>query len=244
MPAQPAVLAELCKTKMHNEILAVYQQRHPDTDKYHGPLNQRNPMYFIQFANAIGQGIAQGTPLVNFTTLDVGVMGTPPVPGTGAGVGIVFDAAFFEQTAYTHIRNAMLATFSKCAHDPYPPRLENSGMYLKAMCKAVGESIAEHYKTAWILTSAHPLIYVGTGKINNGMFSGIQQDLVYQSILSLGFLMRGQAWPIICQEIAKAYKLTIETKSTGQVTIVGVCIPSIYQLCMINSTGAGTGTAT
>lgn len=244
MPAQPSVLAQLCTSKIHNEILGVYNQRHSNNTTYNGPLGQKNPMYFRQFANAIGQGIANGTPLVNFTTADIGVSGIPPVPGVGTGIGIMFDAVFFEVTAYTYIRNAMIANFGKTYHDVYPPRLENSGMYLKALCKAVGESIAEHYKTAWILNSAHPLIYIGTGKINNGMFFGIQEDLVYQSIFSMGFFLKGRAWPIICREIAKAYKLTIETRSTGQVTIVGVCVPSVSQICLINSTGAGTGVAT
>lgn len=244
MPAQPPALGQLCTAKMHNEILAVYNIRNPESNTYRGPLYQRNNFYFISFANAIGQGIAAGTPFINFTTIDTGVKGIPLITGTGVGVGIFFDAKFFEQTAYTNVRNAVIANFGKSLHDPYPPRIENVGMYLKAVCKAVGESIEEHYKTAWTLNSTHPIIYTGTGKINNGMFSGIEQDLVISQIMSRSTMMRGRFWPIMVQEIAKAYKLTIETRSYSQVTITGVCIPSTSQVCMISSGGSGTGIAT
>lgn len=244
MPAIPTVLGQLCTAKMHNEILRMYRVKNPEDDTYQGPLYQKDNSFFKAFAEAVGQGIALGTPTINFKTIDGGLMGAPPLPASGIGKGIIFDAKFFEKTAYTYIREAIISNLGKTMHDPYPASEENSGAFLQGVCKAIGEAIHEHYKKVWILNSNHTTIYLGKGEIKRRMFSGIQEDLVTAQILAKSPMMTGSFWPIMVKQIAKAYKLTIETKSYGEVAIIGVCIPSPAQICGLPGIGIGSGTAT
>jgi hypothetical protein len=238
-------------TKAHTEIKAAYDRwylanNYPANFEYRGPLFQKHTYYYIQFTQAIGKGIAQATPNINFTTVDTGVMGIPVIAGVGTGVGVDFDADFMERTMYTFIRQRVKDFFrlEKYAHDPYPPKPDNVGVYLQAICKATAQSIKEHYATCWTLASAHPTIYAGTGKINYGLFYGIQQSAVTEAIYSSASIFRGKFWHPMAEEIAKAYKLTIETRSKSTVVITGTCVPSISQVCNIVSGGTGTGTAT
>lgn len=200
--------------------------------------------YFIKFCTAVGKGIAEGTPVVQFTTKDTGVMGTPPIPGAGVGKGIKVDAEYMSKKMYALLRDEAVAKGSK--HGEWPPADDNGGKYLKAITDGIADGIKEHYKDSWILTSVHPTIYMGTGKIdpqNGSKFSGIQASLVESLILSYGPDMQGSMWPKLAKYVAQAYKDGIENKSTGEVTIIGVCVPSLSQVCGIPSNGNGTGVA-
>jgi hypothetical protein len=246
MAVQPSVLTQLFTTKAHTYILAADNARVPGRANYNGPLAQPNPQYFMKYAQGVATGIAIGTPSVNFITADTGVMGAPPIPGAGAGIGIIVDALYFEKTCYSLIQQALQAKYNGTSViEPYASLTPTSnGVYLKAICQALGEAIKEHYATCWTLTSVHPLIYIGTGLIVDGAFSGIQQNLVSSSIMGQLSGFNGDFLQTMIDQIALAYKMTIEKMSTGQVAIVGVCVPSPGQICGIGSVGAGTGVAT
>lgn len=135
----------------------------------HSPLSQKNPSFFIAKCMAIGNGIATGVPVISFITKDSGQSGVPPIPGTGTGIGIKVDSDWYTKELYTKLRKTVLEKYGYTSHDPYPPSDDNSGKYLEAMCKGIAEAVKEHYATAWVLTSAHPLVYMGTGLIGNGI---------------------------------------------------------------------------
>jgi hypothetical protein len=235
MPAVPTVLGELVKQKVREKFYAF------GTD----PLAQRLNRYYINFTEAIGQGIAAGTPSVQFTTADTGFKGLPPVPGAGTGIGMQVDTLYMTEKIYTEIRNAVLKRW-RTNHDVWPPRENNSGRYLRALSEGIAEAVQEHYNTCWILTSVHPIIYAGTGVINPAMgsnFSGIADSAVASQIQAFGTLMRGPFWPDLCQAIAKGYQDGIHNKTLGQVTIIGVCVITESQLCNIPGVGVGTGVA-
>jgi hypothetical protein len=214
------------------------------------PLAQDDPSYFIAMCTAIGTGIATGSPTISFTTSDSGFKGGPPplavppsIPGTGSGVGITVDDSFFKEKIYTVLRNNIISEFGETSHDPYPPSGSNSGKFLLAIAKAVSESVKEHFLTAWTLTSSHPMIYSGTGTIGNGNFSGLVPNAVSSAMQSAAPTLQGPFWPKVCQGIAQAYVDTIHTKSTGTVTIIGVCVPNASLVCNIPGTGSGSGAA-
>jgi hypothetical protein len=188
--------------------------------------------------------MASGSPLINFTTADSGSAGAPLVTGTGTGIGIIVDAAFFKQDLYTRARAAIIARFGTTRHDPYPPGLHNSGELLLALCKGIADSVATHFTTAWTLNSTHPQIYVGTGLINNGHFSGLSAGTIAPLIQAAAPSFIGVYWPDLCQAIAESYVETIHNHSTGTVTITGTCVPGPSQVCGIGSSGTGTGVAT
>ena len=209
---------------------------------YH-PLQQRNPFYYIQFTQAIGNGLISGGPTISFTTSDTGSSGSPAVAGTGAGIGIVTDSTFFIQDLYTRVRNYVLQDFGQTLHDSYPPSPGNSGQYLLALCQGINDALLAYFPTAWTLTSTHPTIYAGTGTIGIGHFSGLSTSAIQAAIISDAPSLMGKFWPRLAQAIAESYVALIELHSTGTVTITGTCIPSDSQVCGIGSTGTGSGTA-
>jgi hypothetical protein len=209
---------------------------------YH-PLQQKNPFYYIQFAQAIGNGIVSGGPTISFTTNDTGSSGAPLIAGTGAGIGIVTDPTFFVQDLYTRVRDYVLQDFGQTLHSPYPPEPGNSGQYLLALCEGINDSFLSYFPTAWTLVSSDPQIYQGTGIINVGQFSGLSATAIQSSIVSDAPSLMGKFWPRIARAIAESYVALIEQHSTGTVTITGTCTTSDHQVCGIPSTGTGSGTA-
>lgn len=236
MPAIPSVLASLIQSEINKEVKTI-------SSNGRGPLEQQNPSYFTAMCTALGRGIAVGSPMIQFTTVDTGASGAPPVPGIGTGVGIVVDADFMEKEIYNTIRQYTVQDFGKTTHDPHPPALDNSGIYLQAICKGIASAVKQHYTTAWMLTSSHSIVYIGSGQILKGHFSGLQSELVKSQIVSQGPTLKGKFWPRMAQAIAEAYVKTIETQSTGQVTIAGICVPSLAQICGLPMSGTGTGVA-
>jgi hypothetical protein len=235
MPASGTALAALIKANVASRMAAVTGQN---------PLAQKNPSYFIEMCTAIGTGIITGGPTIDFTTIDAGAMGAPPIPGVGVGIGITTDPTFFVQDLYTRLRGYILAEFGKTSHDPYPPGPKNSGLALLALCQGINDSFLSYYPTAWTLASVHPLIYAGTGQITNNHFSGLVDTAIKGAIMAAAPSLQGQFWPKTAQGIAESYVALIEQHSTGMVTINGICVPGPSQVCGITSAGSGTGTAT
>lgn len=207
------------------------------------PLAQRNPSYFIEMCTAIATGIVNGGPTITFTTSDTGTEGSPPVEGSGSGTGIIVDSSFFTQDLYSRARGYVIADFGNTTHQPYPPQAGNSGQYLLALCQGIGEAIAEIFAEEWVLTSQHPNIYVGTGIINNGDFSGLSALSIASAMVGAAPNFIGKFWPRLAQAISESYVLVITEHSTGHVTITGECIPSDNQACGISGTGSGSGIA-
>jgi len=236
MPASGSTLAASVQSNVNSRIATI---------RGYAPLTQKNPKYFIEFCQAIGSGIVLGGPTISFTTNDMGQAGAPLVAGVGMGMGIITDSSFFVQDLYTRIRGYVIADFGRTLHDPYPPRPGNSGEYLLALCQGIADAFASYYPTAWTLVSANPQIYMGTGLINNGQFSGLSASAIASAIISAAPDLKGRFWPRLAQAISESYVALIEQHSTGMVTITGSCVPGPSQVCSIgSSTGNGTGTAT
>lgn len=234
MPVIPAVLEALIAKKVSDKMKKLSGTN---------PLQQKDPSYFIEMCRSISLGIALGTPVINFSTVDSGVAGSPPIPAPGTGTGIVVDDKHMSELIYKLSRDNVIKEFKETNSDPWPPRKGNSGEYLKALTDGVSESIKEHFKTAWVLTSVHQPIYSGTGKINPGKFTGISADLVKSSIISSSPKMKGDFWPKVAEAIAKGYAESIQKKATGTVSITGVCVPSPGQVCGLPIPGNGSGVA-
>lgn len=237
MAASGPALGALIQTNMDSRFGAVMSRG------IH-PLAQKNPHYFLEMCMAIGTGIITGGPVINFTTQDTGNEGSPLVPGTGNGVGIVTDPSFFVQDLYTRLRGYIIADFGRTTHDAFPPGPKNSGQYLLAMCEGINDSILAYYPTAWTLVSAHPQIYTGTGLILDGHFSGLVASAIQGAIIAGAPDFIGRFWPRLAQGVSESYVLLIEQHATGHVTITGSCSPSQSQVCGIGGSGTGTGTAT
>lgn len=235
MPASGSALAALVQSDVDTRMAAVRGIH---------PLGQKNPSYFIAMCQAIGLGIINGGPVIAFITSDSGNQGVPPVPGVGAGVGIITDPTFFIQDMYTRVRGYIMADFGKTSHDPFPPGPTNSGQFLLALATGINDAIMTYYPTAWTLVSAHPQIYSGTGTISNGQFSGLSPSAIGSLIQSGAPTLKGKFWPRLAQAVAESYVALITQHSTGMVTITGVCVPGPSQVCGIGGSGTGTGTAT
>lgn len=237
MAASGEALAALVQSDVDSRMAAVMGRG------FH-PLSQRNPHYFIELCHAIGTGIISGGPVINFTTNDTGQEGSPLVPGVGNGIGIVTDPSFFVQDLYTRLRGFIIADFGRTTHDAFPPRATNSGQYLLALCEGINDALLAYYPGAWTLVSTHPQIYMGTGLITDGQFSGLSAGAIQGAIIAGAPDFRGRFWPRLCQGIAESYVALIEQHSTGMVTITGTCVPSISQICGIGGSGHGSGVAT
>lgn len=238
MSVSGPALAALITNDVDNRFASVF-------GKNIHPLDQKNPFYYREFCNAIGNGIIDGGNLITFTTNDTGLKGNPFVEGIGSGTGIITDPTFFIQDLYTRIRNYVIATFGRTLHDPYPPRPTNySGQYLLALCEGINDAFLQYYPTAWTLISTHPMIYQGTGLITDGQFSGLSATAIQASIQSFAPDLRGRFWPLLAQAISESYVLLIEQHATGTVTITGTCDSGISQTCGLPGTGHGSGNAT
>lgn len=246
MPVNQTVLTSIMKKKV-----AANMQRLTG----YSPLGTRAEPYFTMLINAISAGIAQGAPSLTFTTNDVGFTGMPVIPGAGQGVGIDVDAAHMSERMYSYLRSTIVTKFGGTTHEAWPPTKGNSGEYLKAITDGVSEAIKEHFKTCWILTSAHPIVYAGSGVIDptkapdnpsRNYFRGIEVAPIKSLILiSGGKLLRGRFFPDLAEGIARGYKESMEARAKSSVTIVGVCVPRTTppQVCNIPAVGKGTGVA-
>jgi hypothetical protein len=234
MAADGNALSLLLRTKMDTKFRAVMD--------YAGPSAQQDPSKFFQMCDAIGKGIAQSSAAIQFTTDDTGSKGTPPVPGVGTGAGIIIDTAWFTQALYQELRSRFISQYGQTVHPEFS-QAHNPYNFLTAFSEAISESVSQHYIQAWVLTSNHPAIFVGTGTISNGGFSGLSQSLTASAIQSLAPAFQGSAWPPICQAVGKAYAEAVMQHATGTVVISGVCVPSTNQVCGIPGTGSGSGVA-
>ena len=234
MPLVPDAIVALIQTTVNANMGAI---------QGYFPLAGQDPSYFMAMCTGIGTGIALGGPSISFTSSDTGMMGAPPTPGVGSGVGIVVDDSFMAQDMYTNIRNGILAQFGNTAMPAYPPMPREAGAYTLALCEGIATAIKTYFSTAWILSSVDPLIYAGSGTINNGDFTGLVAATIQAQILEASPTLLGPAWPTIATAIAQGYVDTIEQHSTGTLTIVGACIPGVAQVCGLPGAGTGTGTA-
>jgi len=239
MPAISSILYGLIRDKVNSNIKSLSGA---------APLDiLKDPSYFEEMCKSIAAGIADGTPSVNFTTVDAGFMAAPIIPAIiGQGVGIRINPEYMIEKVYTEIRNTILSDFGNTTHEPYPPSSNNSGKYLEAVISGVAMAINEHFSTIWVLTSAHPTIYSGTGKILDGKFKGLIPSTITGLILNNSPKLAGPLWPKMAKAIAEGYVDTIHNKSTGNVIITGVCVPTPIppQACGIPSVGTGSGVAT
>lgn len=238
MPVEADALFGLVKQKIHDNMSAF--------GDYSGPMSQANPTYYLHFCKAISTGIADGSKVVNFTTVDTGQGGAPPVPGVGTGIGIKVDKAWFDEHLYMEMRQQAINEFGSTSHEVYPPPKGGTGGYLHAISKGVADSVAEHFITAYTLTSAHPKVYSGVGLINEGMYSGLDASNIEGLIKAAGPLLKGRFWPTLCKAVAKVYVEAIHQHSTGKVVLAGLCIPAPkpLQVCGLPMSGVGVGTAT
>lgn len=231
MPIVVPDFAQIIETKWDEAVTPIFN---------HSPLDQQNPSYFKAYCKAIATGFASGIP--SFVTVDSGSGGAPPIPGAGTGVGILIDKEFFKEKLYRYLALIPTEAGYKTMHGAYPPDNKVSE-YLAAICEGISQATFEYYQTCWTLTSVHPLVYSGAGVINEGAFSGLDVSLISSQIQAAAPMMAGAFWAKNCQKIAQAYVETIHTKSTGAVTIIGVCVPNPSQACGIPMTGIGTGVA-
>lgn len=234
MPAIAGVLGSMIQQKVDANIRAAFG---------HGPMQMPNPSFFVMMCKADGTGIVNGAPSIPFKTTDTGNAGTPPIPGAGTGTGIKVDADWFEKELYTRIRAKAIAKYGRTSHEAYPPPKGTSGEYLQAICKGITMAVKEHFATAWILTSVHPIVYAGTGKINQGDFLVVPGAAVGGLIYSSAPPLRGEFWTTMAQVTGEVYAEAIMRHSTSQVSITGVCVPGPTQLCNLPIPGTGTGTA-
>jgi hypothetical protein len=239
MPIVPAVLGQLIQQKVDANVRAS-----ANVQGYDGPLSQQNPTYFIQMCQAIATGMAQGTPVITFTSTDSGLMGAPPIPGVGSGLGIVVDVQQTSQLMYTQVREAGLELFGKTENDPWPPAPDNSGRFLKALTDGIAQAMQEHFATCWILASVDPTIYAGSGFVNPGQFSGVVPSQVASAILQATPQLATPGWTQFVTALSTAYAESIMQLDTASLTIIGACVPSLTQVCGIPSVGVGTGSAT
>jgi hypothetical protein len=231
---------------------------------YPGPLAQSDPSYYLQFCEAVGKGIIDGSAIIDFTTKDVGLAAGPPIAGKGSGVGIKMDKDWFLKNLYIEIREASIGIYGATSHplwcedwnaanDPSNPLpLEHCGLtpnqynpynFLTAMCEAIAECVSEHNETFRVLQSDHPGVYMGQGKIEEGGFIGLSSSAIASAILGHGPSLSGSFWPILCEKIGNVYARAIMEHSTGEVVIAGTCVPSSSQACGLPGSGTGTGKA-
>lgn len=236
MPIIAAALESKLKQKMADSF-KVASKLPPE--EWGGPMSGPAAPHFSKFCKAIAGGIATASTSMTFQTVDAGVGGMPPVPGTGVGKGLIVDVEFFTERIYTKLRNASLAQYGKTSHDPYPPHTGNSGEFLLGLAKSISESIAEHFSDAIVLNSNHAGVYIGSGKILT--CSGVPASKTASEIQSAGS-MPGSFFKTFCLALGEAYEETLAVKTTGKVVIMGVCAPGPTQLCGLPKSGSGVGT--
>lgn len=239
MPVIPPALATLITQNVASNIKNLCGK---------SPLEGKASPYFTQLCTAIGLGIGTGTKTLSFQTLDNGFQGMPLVPGLGNGTGLDVDSDYMSEKIYTNIRKAILNKYGSTSHGAWPPSSGDSGLYLRAFSDGIAKSIKEHYKTCWALSSSHPMIYSGEGVIDpakGNKFTGVNSSEIKSLILSNKGMLKGEFLSDFAEGIALGYQDGIENKTTGKVTITGVCIilvpPAGLQACNIPGTGQGSG---
>jgi hypothetical protein len=238
MPAQGMVLYSLIRKNVDEAIKKLNGE---------GPIKSlTDPKYFEEMCKSLGMGIALGSTAISFTTHDIGLMSAPPIPAlAGTGVGIVVQADYMTEQIYTKIRDKILSSMGKTTHDPYPPKAGNSGEFLLAIASGVAKAVKEHFATAMTLTSTHPIVYMGNGAIAPGDFSGLVPDNIKSLILNNSPQLKGDFWPTMAGAIAEGYADGIHKRSSGVVSITGICIPTPIPplVCGLPGTGTGSGVA-
>jgi hypothetical protein len=237
MAASNSVLSGLVKQYVHDNMAKLPYAG------YGGPLDQGNPSYYVEFCTAIGSGIADGSKVITLKSEDKGKGGGPPIPGVGAGVGIFVDRNWFNKKLYDEIYAEILKQFGRTLHDPWFPKEGNSGQFLHAVTKGISDAIADHYTTAYKLIGKHPLVYQGVGLVKKGMYSGLSPSAIEGLIMGYAPRFKGVFWPIVAKVVARVYVEAIHMQSTGTLTITGSCKSSPSQVCGVNKTGFGNGTA-
>jgi hypothetical protein len=206
------------------------------------PLAQPDPSYFKEMCKGFATGIADGISTLQFETKDAGLGSAPPIPGTGAGVGIKLDTAMLIEFCYTECRNGVIEKFGETAHDPFPPSSGNSGEFLQALIQGIIKATEEAFKSQLTLSSNHPMVYLGAGKILQGKFSGLQAADIADKIVAASPNLKGKAWKDFCLSFGKGFIKGVHEGATSEVVITGVCVPSVAQICAIPMTGQGQGT--
>ena len=197
-------LSALMKTHVHTKIKTVGGP---------GPLGQSNSTYFNQMMEAIGGGTISGTA---GTLSFVSSNSPPPVPTPPfTGLGLIFDADYFEKTLYNKLRTLSLSISGRTLHDPYPPKKGNSGEYLRAICAGLGIAIKKHFASNATLTS--PLTSPSSSKIEKGQFSGLVPDSISQLIMAKASNLRGQFFPQFSLAYASVYTITVHTKTESKI---------------------------
>lgn len=252
MAVDGTILATELKVRMHNKFKLVMP--------YAGPLAQQNTSHYISMCDAIGKGLIQSSVSINFVTVDAGLAGSPLVAGTGVGLGIVIDQAWFTKKLYTELRSKFIALYGRTAHPAWcdawmevstaedhcanQPNQYNPFNFLTAMSEAISECVTEHSANYRVLNSTHPQVYSGAGQIEEGGYLGLDGAQIGTAIQMLAPQFRGSAWPNICRAIGDSYAEAIMQHSTGEVAITGTCVASQSQTCGIAGVGAGSGAAT
>lgn len=226
MPIIGSKLGLLIKNKMIKNISELSGR---------SPESQPDPKYFINFCVGLGNGIANGTKSIIFTTTDSGLANPLGGVGVGLGKGIKFDSEYMVKTAYERIRSEVIDMFGETGHMPYPPSKDNSGVYLVATLKAIAESIEEVYNDDLILTSTHFPVILGSGTVKKGGFSGLMASAIKTSIIAYTGSFRGSFWPKFIDIITESYVDTVHNQSTAKVIISGAGLSP--------STGLGSGVA-
>lgn len=242
MPANSAVLSSLIQANLSTGFQSISGTN---------PLSQPDPSKFIAFCVALGTGIAQGIPSLRVKTTDTGFSGGPPpgkpnvIPGAGTGKGLSTDAGDMTSRIYQECYRLIKARIPDTKVDAWPPPPGNTGEYLKAISKGVADAVKTHYASCWAIVTMHPDIYAGVGVIGPGDVSGADPGAVKSAMVAAD-PDTGTAYPDICEGVAKGVCASIAAKATGNVTVVGVCVPSASPpfLCGIPNTGSGSGTAT
>ena len=199
------------------------------------PLGMDDPSYFEQMCEAVGNGIADESTSIDFTTEDEGLLLISGGPATGSGTGIDVDDSTMSMMMYTHFRDSVISKHGSTTHEAWPPSSGNSGEFLKALTDGICKGVKDHFISVYSLESTHSTITNGIGIIIS--FSGLSKSAVKSAIEAYGTSMVGSGWGDFCQSVADGYVDGIHNYSTGEVTIVGGVPGS-------SGTGNGSGVAT
>lgn len=246
MPIVVPTLKTLIETKVDTAF-----QNVPLDVSYSGPLSQPNPTYFQLMCLAISTGFAS-QPTIFGITEDIGLGGTPPVPGTGISIGLDIDRAYFESTLYTTIRDFIIADFGTTSHPPYsdffllPPLEPAPDNFLRAFCQGLSEAVEEHFEIAWTINTTNPFVYLGDGEIDEGNLSGLVASTIQSTIIATAPIFIGPFWPRIAEAIATVYVDVIHNHTTNlePIVITGICSPGGGQACGVPAVGVGMATIT
>jgi hypothetical protein len=207
----------------------------------HNPFAQKNTSYLREFIHSIANTLAVDCLQITAITTDTGLGGFPIIPGAGpAGKMSVVNEPLLGHI-YRKVREAVIREFGRTAHEEWPPT-QGSGLYLKAIIDCFTQTTTEFYNKQLIITSIHPLVYLGAYKITAGGFKAPQPNIMVSDIMGKAPSLKGRFWPIFVKAFVDGYVEYVQTELTGAGTIVGICVPSLAQVCGTPMVGAGTGT--